>query len=61
LSQVLSAVTLDLCAAQAKEIGWEGYNESACKQCRAMVQEVCRSTCIKTLVIHADPLVSKRL
>jgi hypothetical protein len=35
LSQVLSAVTLELCAAQAKKQGWQNYNQSACQQCRA--------------------------
>ena len=54
LSQVLSAVTLDLCAAQAKKKGWPNYKEDACEQCRARVQEVCRYTCIKTLVIDEN-------
>ncbi len=52
LSQVLSAVTLDLHAAQAKRRGWTGYDKEACNQCRA--REVCRYTCIKKLVIYEN-------
>ena len=44
LSQVLSAVTLNLHAAQGKRRGWTGYNKYACNQCRARAnpQQVCR-------------------